>query len=301
MEKKTKHDIRGGGKTAVKKWTIDLLYVIAGSLIYSAGVHIFTAPNDIAPGGIVGIATIINHFDNFPIGTMYAIMNLPVLILGFIFLKRGMMIKTIVSVIVITAATDFLLENLPEYVGDEGDMILVAIFGAVMLGVGLGLVYVRDATSGGSDIITRILHKKMPHYSLGKIMLVFDGAIIIVAMIVFQSVEAGLYAIITMYVKTHVVDMILYGNLEGKLLFIFSNKYEEITQKIISEQKRGVTLLSGRGAFSGDKREVICCAVHKNQYVKIKRLVNQIDPKAFIVITNAGEVLGAGFSVNKEN
>jgi uncharacterized membrane-anchored protein YitT (DUF2179 family) len=287
-------------RSTVMKWVIDLALVILGSMMYAAGIVIFTAPNDIAPGGFTGIATIVNHYTGWPIGTMYALMNLPIAICGFIFLGKGMMIKTLVAIVVLTVSTDYIFAGLPSYHATESTMMLVAVFGGVLFGTGLGLVYVRDATTGGSDVVNRILNKKIPQFSLGRIQLVMDAAIVITAIFVFGRVEAGLYAMISIFIETRVIDLLMYGSLEAKLLLIFSNKYEEITQRIMVDQKRGVTLLEGHGAYSGTQRQVICCAVHKNQYPKIKRMVSQIDPQAFIVATNAGEVYGLGFSVNKE-
>lgn len=280
----------------VKKWFLDIIYIISASLIYSIGIHCLTAPNEIAPGGVTGISTIINSFTGISIGLLYGLINLPLIIIGLIFLGRSTMIKTIVSVIVITVATDFLFAEIPVY---EGNQMLAAIFGGVFFGVSLGFIYMREGTSGGTDIINRIIHKKLPHFSLGKIMLAGDAIILTSAMFIYKSIEAGLYAIISIFICSKVMDMILYGTLEGKLLLIFSNNYEPITECIIKEYNRGVTLLNGEGGFSGESKKVICCAVQKNQYVKIKRIVSRIDPHAFIVITNAGEVLGEGFTENK--
>jgi uncharacterized membrane-anchored protein YitT (DUF2179 family) len=206
------------------------------------------------------------------------------------------MLKTIVSVAVITIATDYVFAQLPVY---DGEKILAAVFGGVLIGTAIGLLYLRESTSGGIDIINRIILKKFPFLSIGKISIIADAFIISAAMIAFRSIEAGLFAIISIFVSGRIMDALFYGGLEGKLLLVFSDKYEEITQKIIDEHQRGVTLLSGTGAYSGREKKIICCAVRKNQYVKIKRIVGEIDPSAFIVITDAGEVLGEGFRPNR--
>ena len=278
------------------RWTVDLIVVIFASLIYSAGLYFFVAPAHIAPGGVVGISTIINSITGIPVGTLYGLFNLPLIILGFIFLGGKIMVKTMVSVAVITGVTDFVFVRFPVY---EGDKMAAALFGGVIFGSALGLIYLREGTSGGIDIVNRTIHKLFPYFSLGKITIAADVVIISASMIVFGSVEAGLFAIITIFVCGRVMDVLLYGGLQGKLLLIFSDKYEEITCKIISEQHRGVTLLEGTGGYSGKERKVVCCAVHKNQYVKVKRIVGETDPSAFIVITNAREVLGEGFHANK--
>ncbi|MCL2634890.1 MAG: YitT family protein, partial [Oscillospiraceae bacterium] len=227
------------------------------------------------------------------VGLLYGAFNIPLIIIGLKFLGVRRMLKTVIAVGVITLASDWLYIKLPVY---EGDKILAAVFGGVLFGTGLGLIYLREGTSGGIDIINRIINKKRPHLKMGVIMLTSDVVIISSAMLVFKSIEAGLYAIIAIFVSGRVVDLILYGSLEGKLLFIFSEKYEEITQRILNEEGRGATILKGTGAYSGNDRNVICCAVQKNQYARIKRKIGEIDNKAFIVITNIGEVLGEGFN-----
>jgi uncharacterized membrane-anchored protein YitT (DUF2179 family) len=275
-----------------------LLVIIFASCVFSLGLHCFIAPASIAPGGVTGIATIINFATNdfMGVGLLYGLFNVPLIILGFIFLGKRMMIKTIVSVAVITVATDFIFANVPVY---DGEKILAALFGGVILGTGQGLIYLRDGTSGGIDITNRIINRKIPHMSLGKITLMVDAVIISASMIVFRSVEAGLFAIVAIFVSGRVLDTLIYGGLQGKILLIFSDNYEEISRKILEEQHRGVTLLDGVGAYSGQERKVICCAVQKNQYVKIKHIVAESDPAAFIIIANAGEVLGEGFSQNR--
>jgi uncharacterized membrane-anchored protein YitT (DUF2179 family) len=221
--------------------------------------------------------------------------NIPLIIVGIFKLGKKRMIKTLVSVGVITAATDFLFVNLPVY---SGDKIIAAVFGGLLFGTGMGLIYVREGTSGGIDIINRIINKKRPHLRMGAIMLFMDAVIISAAMVVFGSIESGLYAIIAIFVSGRVVDIILYGRLEGKFMFIFSENYEQITDRILREEGRGVTFLKGTGAYTRADTNVICCAVHNNQYARIKRKIAEVDESAFIVITNIREVLGNGFGEN---
>lgn len=280
---------------AVKKWIIDIMVIIAASLIYSAGLHCFTTPNEIAPGGVSGLATVINAYTGVNVGVIYGAINLPLLIIGFIFLGKKLMIKTIISVATITFATDYLMTFFPVY---QGEHILAAIFGGLLLGAGLGLCYLRDGTSGGTDIINKLINKRLPYFSLGKIMMATDAIVVAISMVAFKSIESGLYSIITIFVCSRVIDMIIYGSFEAKMMLIFSDSYEEIAKEIMSRINRGVTYLDGTGAYSGNEKHIICCAVRKNEYPKIKRMVKDIDPNAFIIITNAGEVTGEGFMPN---
>lgn len=292
-QKKTPEERR----KVIFRWIIDLIVIIMGSTVYSMGLHCFSVPNDIAAGGVAGISTLINAVADINVGILYGIINIPLIIIGFIFLGKKMMIKTFISVVVTTLATDYLLAPVPVYEG--GDKLLASIFAGILFGAGLGVVYLREGTSGGTDIINKLINKKYPHFSLGAIMLGTDAVIIGASMLVYGTIEAGLYAIIAIFICSKVMDMILYGSFEGKMLLIFSDKYEEISNYIMSALSRGVTLLDGTGAYSHKEKHIICCAVHKNEYTKIKRKVKEIDPHAFIIINNAGEVLGEGFHANQ--
>lgn len=284
-------------KKAVIRWITDIVLIILGSISYSIGLHCFSAPNDIVAGGVGGISTLINATTGLSIGILYGIINAPLIIVGFIFLGKKMMLKTFISVAVMTFVTDYGLANVPVY--QNGDRLLAAIFAGIFFGTGLGIVYLREGTTGGTDIINKLINKKFPHFKLGAIMLGTDAIIITASMLVYGTVEAGLYAIIAIFIGSKVMDLILYGSFEGKMLLIFSDKYHEISEYVMKSLDRGVTWLNATGAYSEKEKQVICCAVHKNEYSKIKRKVKEIDPHAFIIITNAGEVLGEGFQANQ--
>lgn len=284
-------------KKAALRWIVDIVLIIFGSTVYSMGLHCFSAPNDIAAGGVAGISTLINAVADINIGILYGIINIPLIIVGFIFLGKKMMVKTFLSVIVTTLMTDYGLAAIPAY--EDGDRLLASVFAGIFFGIGLGVVYLREGTSGGTDIINKLINKKYPHFSLGAIMLGTDAVIICASMLVYGTIEAGLYAIIAIFICSKVMDMILYGSFEGKMLLIFSDRYHEISEYVMKTLDRGVTWLNATGAYSEKSKQVICCAVHKNEYSKIKRKVKEIDPHAFIIITNAGEVLGEGFQANQ--
>lgn len=282
----------------IRKWIIDIFVVIAASLIYSVGIHSFTVPNDIVPGGIVGLAIVINNFLPVSVGIIFAVINVPLIIVGFKFLGKKRMVKTLISVAVITAATDWLFAGfagIPPVPVYTGDALLASIFGGVLFGAGTGLVFAREGTTGGIDIINGVINKLRPHLRMGGIIIATNAVIISLAMLTFRSIESGLYAVIAIFVSGKVTDLILYGGLEGKLLLIFSDEYSEIARKIIAKEGRGVTFLKGTGAFTGKEKNVICCAVHNNQYAKVKRIAREIDPTCFMIISNAREVFGEGF------
>lgn len=297
-KKKLRADTVLQSNNKVVRWIVDIILIIAGAFIYSVGLYCFASPNDIASGGVGGISIIINQLTDISVGILYGAINIPLVIVGLIFLGKKMMIKTVISVAVISIATDYLLPYLEIPVYTASEKILAALFGGIFFGVGMGIVYLREGTTGGTDIINKLINRKFPHFSMGVIMLAIDAVIIVASMVVFGGIEAGLYSIIIISVASKVMDTILYGSFEGKMVLIFSDKYEEISEYIMTSLVRGVTWLKGEGAYSKADKHVICCAVHKNEYSKVKRKVKEIDPHAFIIITNAGEVLGSGFHDN---
>lgn len=284
-------------KKAVLRWVVDIIIIFFGATAYSIGLHCFSVPNDIVAGGVGGIATLINAVTGINVGILYGIINAPLIIVGFIFLGKKMMVKTFFAVAVMTVMTDYGLAAAPVY--ENGDRLLATVFAGIFFGAGLGVVYLREGTTGGTDIINKLINKKYPHFSLGAIMLGTDAVVIAASMLVYGNIESGLYAIIAIFICSKVMDMILYGSFEGKMLLIFSDKYHEISEYVMKSLNRGVTWLNATGAYSEKDKQVICCAVHKNEYSKIKRKVKEIDPHAFIIITNAGEVLGEGFHANQ--
>ena len=279
---------------SVKRWALDTLIIIFGAGVYALGVHCFTAPNNIAPGGVTGIATIISYVTGAKLGTLISVINIPLLISGFILLNRKTMIKTLIGVASLSLMTDYVLKDIPVYIADNGGGILASIFGGLLMGAGLGIVYAREGTTGGTDIINKIINRFRPEIKLGQISFLINAGVALSGYFVYKNLDVVLYAIVSVFVQAKVIDMLVYGGLEGKFLMIFSEKPQEIAERLL-KQKRGVTLLKGEGAYSGEERQVVCIAVHKNEYVKVKRIVKETDPNAFVIITGASEVLGKGF------
>ena len=271
---------------------IDILVIFIGSCVYSAGVYFFTQPNGIAPGGVIGIASMINHVTEISVGLLYGLINVPLVIIGFIFLGKGIMLRTIFSVVLVTFVTDYFFVMFPVYTGDK---ILAGVFGGLLIGAGLGVIYLREGTTGGIDIVNKIISKAFPFVKMSAIILAVDAVIVTATIIVFGSVESGLYSIIAIYAGSKMVDVIVYGLTEGKLVLIFTDKEQELKQIIINEFNRGATLLDGKGAYSGAPKQIICCALRKNEYVRLRKTVRKIDPAAFMITTTAGEVVGEGF------
>ena len=281
-------------RSAVVRWAIDIAVIAVAAVVFSVGVVCFISPNDIAPGGGTGIAIILSELTGLSLGTLIAAVNIPLIIAGFVLLDKRIMAKTLISVALITLLTDYVLADIPVYVADGGNGILAAVFGGVLMGAGVGLTYAREATSGGTDIVAKIISRFKPEMKLGRIQFIADAVIILAGLAVFRDLDAALYAVISVFVQAKLVDMLVYGGQESRLLMIFSEIPQELAKKLL-EAERGVTLLHGEGAYSGSDKRVIVTAVYKSDYAKIKRLVKQTDPAAFMVVTSAGEVFGKGF------
>lgn len=266
-----------------------------GIFIYALGIHIFTSPNDIAPGGVTGIATLLNSVFGWHIGTTTLFINIPLLILSIFFLGKEFTIRTLSAVGLFTIMMDYVVVHFPIYEGGENAKILAALFGGILIGVGLGLVFMSDFTTGGTDILIRIIQLKFPYYSTGKLFMLLDFIVVAMSIFVYSDIDVALYAIIAIFVSSMVVDAVIYGADIGRLLFIVSDKSHEIADLIMNKIDRGVTLLDAKGAYTGAKKEVILIAVKRNQFYKVKKLVYSIDPTAFMIVTDAGEIVGEGF------
>lgn len=280
---------------AVLRWATDIVVILIASAIYALGVHCFISSNDIAPGGVTGIAVILSGVLPLKVGTLIFAFNVPLMILGFIFLNRKTMIKTVVSVSAITVLTDVFAELVPTYSAEGGNGIMAALFGGSLMGIGLGLNYRCESTSGGTDIIIKMIQRRAPELKIGVITAVLDIFVVALGMLVYRDINVVLFAVVAIFVQSKFIDFLVYGTQESRLLMIFSERYKDIAQALLN-QERGVTLFKAEGAYSGAERQVIVTAVHRTAYSKVKHTVREIDPKAFVITTSAGEVFGEGFS-----
>lgn len=277
-----------------KRSLIDLLCCIAGSAIFSVALNMFAVPNNIVLGGLTGLGTVINHFLPFvPIGTAIFVMNVPLFVSAKIFLRKGALSKTIIATLIFSSFIDIGARFIPAY---RGDIMLTCIFCGILSGLGLALVFLTGATTGGTDIIAMLIKSRKPTFSMGRIMLVLDGLIVLLSGVAYGEIEIIMYALIVIFLTSKVIDYVLYGAEHSKMLMIVSEKNNEIADMLMSDFMRGVTFLEGRGGFSKKPKTVLWCTVRASQVRNINRTVKGIDPKAFTVICDAGEVIGEGFS-----
>ena len=257
---------------------------IIGSAIFAIGVDVFTGPNNIAPGGVTAIATMLNSMTNIQIGTLNFLLNMPLVILGLVVLGKKFTLSTLRSVVILSLVTNAFDVLLPEY---TGSVLLAAIFGGVCIGVGMGIIFLRGSTTGGTDILGRVLLRRFQHIPLGKILLAMDFVIVTTAGFYYGTLEASLYAIISIYAVEKATDSVLYGFNESRIAYIVSDKSVEIAQRIMDETGRGVTYLNGEGGYQRAKKLVVMCALPSRQFAHLKHIALEVDPMAFIMVSTA--------------
>lgn len=274
---------------------LDSIHVLLGAILYSIAIVCFLAPCGIAAGGVSGLSTIINYKLPFlPIGILTIVFNIPIMIVGYISLGGKFVLKTAIST-VFTSLVTFIFERLPFIPTYTNSTLLACIFGGALLGSGIGLIFLRGYTTGGTDVVVKVLRKKNPQFSTGTLTLGIDFLVISLAGIAYANIENSFYALISIFVSTTVLDKILNGADSAKLAYIVSDKSEEIAAYITREINRGVTVLHGRGYYSGKERDVLMVVLRPQQLFGVRNILKQIDPNAFMIFTNASEVLGQGF------
>lgn len=291
-----------------KKWFISYSLIIIGSIILAAGFVFFISPYKIVPGGVYGIAIVIHYMteglmqwapSGFPIGLMGLIMNIPLTIIGIRILGPRFGIKTVIGFVLTSVFMDAITYFFGEAPLVAGDALLSSIFGGVLVGLGLGLIFKSKATSGGSDIVAMIIAKytKLP---LGQLMIYVDSAIVLIGLVVFADWKIPLYSWIVIYVTGKTIDIVLQGMSVDKTLFIVSDKYEEIRDRIINDLHRGGTYLPGKGMYNGSEKTVIFTVVNRREMALLQEYIHEIDPTAFLTVLEANEILGEGFKSLKE-
>lgn len=276
------------------RWIVDIMIIIVASAVYSFGVECFISPNNIAPGGVTGVAVILSSVVPVKVGTLIFAFNIPLMILGFIFLNKTTMIKTLIAVAAISVFTDAFGEFIPTYNADGGNGIVAALFGGALMGIGLGLNYQREGSTGGTDIVIKMIQRVRPEFRIGTITAVLDILVVGLGALVYGDINVVLFAVVAIFVQSKFIDFLVYGAQESRFLMIFSERSREISQRLL-EQEHGVTLFKAEGAYSGAERQVIATAIPRTAYSKVKRIVRETDPKAFVITTSAGEVFGEGF------
>jgi uncharacterized membrane-anchored protein YitT (DUF2179 family) len=277
----------------------DYLFILLGSLIQALAMRLFLVPAELVSGGISGIAQIINHFLSWQIGLMVFLGNIPLFILGWRFLGGPRFaLRTAVAIASFSFLTDFLALYIPPQ-GVSSDIVLNSLYGGLLLGIGLGIVYRGQGTSGGSDILGRILNFRLG-ISISQAYLITDSLVVLAGGLAFGWPKA-LYGLVVIYVSGLAAEMVSEGSNIFRTAIIITSTPEEVTHKILTVMERGVTILSGKGAYTGQDRPVLYCVITRSEVNQLKTLVKESDPDAFMVIGTAHEALGEGFRpLNKQ-
>ncbi len=283
---KTKREI------IIKQITLDLIYNIAGSILYAAGLYTFAGNGGFAPGGVSGLALIMNHLWGLPVGTVTLLLNIPLILISYKTVGKRLLIKSGVTMVISTIVLDLIFPLFPMY---SGSRMMAALCSGVFLGAGMALFYIRGSSSGGIDFLALTIKKKKPHMTIGVITMIIDVAVILLGVPVFGDIDSVLYGLLATFVSTVVIDKILYGAGAGTLAVIVTGKGKETAQRIAETVKRGVTSLNAVGAYTGTERDVLLCACSKAEAYMVRAAVREADKEAFIMFTETSEVFGEGF------
>ncbi|MFO7722186.1 MAG: YitT family protein [Bacteroidales bacterium] len=277
-----------------KKWFRSYILILIGTFAIAAGYVFFITPHKIVPGGVYGISIMIHYTFGFPIGLTALFFNIPLTIIGIKVLGPRFGVKTVVGFVLTSVFVDSLYYLSGNSALVEEDTLLSCIFGGLLIGLGVGLVFKAKASSGGTDVVAMMLGKytKLP---LGQLSMIVDSTIVMTSLLVFGDWKIPLYSFIVIFILGKVVDVTLQGLSYDKTLFIISDKYQEIRDKIITDLNRGGTYIQGEGMYNGAPKKIIYVVVNRRELAMLEEFISQVDPQAFLSVVDANEILGKGF------
>lgn len=276
----------------MKDWK-NHLAILLGSLVFALSLNYFIIANQLAEGGVTGVSLIIHYLTGFPVGLAILGLNIPIFALGWRELGRTFAFRTVLGVAAVSVFVDVTVPLLKLFQPPPSDLLLVALFGGAASGLGLGLIFRAGGSTGGVDIVAQIAHHRYG-VSIGRVMFTFDAVVLTAFGLLFNR-NAALYSLVAMFVASRVIDSVQEGAYTAKAVTIISDNPQPIVRRITSELERGVTLLKGEGGFTGSPKEVLYCVVNRNEMARLKTIVHSEDPRAFVIVSDAREVLGEGF------
>lgn len=278
--------------TSMREYVVKYALVALGSALFAAGFQFFLYPNSIIVGGVSGIAMIINYLVGLPVGIMTIVLNIPLFIIAWKHFGGKFIISSLVGMLLSSVLVDIMA--VINY-SPTDDMLLACLIGGAIKGFGLGIIYYAGATTGGTDIIAKFVRLRFPYINFGTIVLLTDAVIIIAFAAIFDRVEAAMYAVIAMFVVSKVIDLVLYGIDNSSVCYIISENSEQLVKDITDKLHRGVTILSGEGAYSHKDKQVLLCVIKRTQIADIRKIIRNIDENAFFIVSDAKNVFGKGF------
>ncbi len=284
--------------TKASEYFVQYALIALGSALFAAGFQFFLYPNSIIVGGVSGIAMIINYLTELPVGVLNIVLNIPLFIIAWRHFGTQFIVSSFVGMLLSSVLVDlFALTNYSP----TDDMLLACIIGGAVKGFGLGIIYYAGTTTGGTDIVAKFVRLKFPYINFGTLLMLTDAVIIIAFAAIFKEVEGAMYAVISMFVVSKVIDLVLYGIDNSNVCYIISEKSEQLVQDITDRLHRGVTILEGEGAYSHQNKQVLLCVVKRTQIADIRKIIKNIDENAFFIITDAKNVFGKGFGDISDN
>ncbi len=280
-----------------KRLLADSIAIIIGCALTALGLSVFTVPNNIAPGGVSGIATALSSLIGIPVGTLSLVLNIPLMAVALKRLGLKPLAKTIAATVLLSAFIDLFALWLPGYTNNE---LLAALAGGGFMGVGLGLLLTRGISTGGTDLIGLMLFKMRPGFSMGQLLMAIDTLVVIFAVVVFRDIEVALYSVVALFVTSKTIDAIQEGLDHAKVIYIITDREEDLLNRIAHEMGRGVTVLPARGGFTGKDKTVLMTIARRNEVAMTLQAVRTIDPRAFTIISDATEVHGEGFKEGED-
>ena len=280
-------------KHSARDLVVKYIKIIIGAAAYAAGFQFFAYPNALITGGVTGIAMIINYLTSLPVGVLTIVINVPLFALAWRRFGFGFVISSFVGMMLSSAFID--LFSLIDFVATD-ELLLAAVYGGVIKGFGLGIIYTTGATTGGMDIVAKFLRAKYQYINFGTLILALDVLVITAFAVIFGKYRSALYGVICMYICSKVIDVVLYGGVNSKVCYIITDSSVEIKNAITQRLHRGVTFLHGEGAWSGQEKDIILCVIKSRQIVELKNAVKDIDEHAFMIVSDSREVFGKGFS-----
>ncbi len=283
----------------LKKNLLSVLLITLGAAVYAFGFVCFYQPNAIASGGVTGLAQIIHHiFPVIPVGVTVIVLNVPLFVLGFRLIGAKLLLGSLWAMFISSVFIDVIT---PLFPWNATDPFLACVFGGVTMGLSLGLVIGQGSTTGGTDLLARLLKLKFKWLSMGRLLLIIDLVVIVLVAIAFGQINSMLYGLVALYISSLVMDGVLYGMDTAKVACIVSDRNDDISRALLHDLDKGVTVLYGKGAYSGQDKQVLMCAFKQREIAAIKSAVKSIDPDAFVIVCDAHEVLGEGFRAYKED
>lgn len=272
-------------------WVKKYIIITAASAVYAVAVSLFIDPNNMAPGGVTGISIVLNRVLPVSTGTLILFLNIPILVFAIWQFGLKFTLSTIYATVLISIFTNILSScRAATY-----DRLLAAVAGGILTAVSVGVIFKAGATTGGMDIIVKALRIRLPHLKTGNLFFIADAIVVTISGIVFGDIDAALYAAILVSCTSFALDVVLYGRDEAKLLYIISNQHDRITKRILEELHIGTTLINAHGAYSGNEKQVIMCAMKKTVYPRVEKIVKEEDADSFMIITSASEIFGEGY------